>query len=95
MTGKEFLAKSLKRKLHKKILCYLKGLRKKNLIGAAFGSYGWNGAPVDGLTKTLEEMGVEIVTPALKTMFVPDEQTLKSCYELGLQISQKIKEKLH
>ncbi|MBO4674793.1 MAG: flavodoxin domain-containing protein [Elusimicrobiaceae bacterium] len=76
------------------VLCYLKGLRKKNLIGAAFGSYGWNGAPVDGLTKTLEEMGAEIVSPAIKTMFVPDDKTLQLCYELGLQISRQIAAKI-
>ncbi len=77
------------------VLCYLKGLKKKNLIGVAFGSYGWNGAPIDSLTKTLEEMSVEVVSPALKTSFVPDEETLAKCRELGELISQKIKEKLN
>ncbi len=76
------------------VLCYLKGLRKKNLIGAAFGSYGWNGAPVDSLTHLLTEMGVEVVSPAVKSLFVPDEQTQNKCRELGVLISQKIKEKL-
>jgi len=76
------------------VLCYLKGLRKKGLIGAAFGSYGWNGAPVDSLTKTLEEMGVEVVAPAVKSPFVPDENIKKSCFELGQLISQKLAEKI-
>lgn len=76
------------------VLCYLKGLKKKNLIGAAFGSYGWNGAPIDGLTKTLEEMGVEVVCPALKISFVPDEAAKKACFDLGLEISKKLTEKL-
>ena len=76
------------------VLCYLKGLRKKNLIGAAFGSYGWNGSPVDSLTKMLEEMGVEIVSPAVKSPFVPDENIKKSCFELGKLISQKLMEKI-
>ena len=76
------------------VLCYLKGLRKKNLIGAAFGSYGWNGAPIDRVTNMLEEMGIEIVSPALKSMFVPDEKTLENCHALGALVSQKIKEKL-
>ena len=77
------------------VLCYLKGIRKKNLIGAAFGSYGWNGAPIDSVTKMLEEMGVEIMAPALKSPFVPDEEMIKKCYELGVQLGQKINEKLH
>ena len=76
------------------VLCYLKGLRKKGLIGAAFGSYGWNGAPVDSLTKMLEEMGVEVVTPAIKSPFVPDDNIKKSCFKLGQQISQKLAEKI-
>ena len=76
------------------VLCYLKGLRKKNLIGAAFGSYGWNGAPVDSLTKMLEEMGVEVIAPAVKSPFVPDENIKKSCFELGQLVSQKLAEKI-
>ena len=74
---------------------YLKGLKKKNLIGAAFGSYGWNGAPIDGLTKNLEEMGVEVVSPVVKCCFVPDETQLTACEELGKLVSQKLTEKLN
>lgn len=76
------------------VLCYLKGLRKKGLVGAAFGSYGWNGSPVDELTKILESMNVEVVSPAIKSPFVPDENIKKACRELGLLVSQKIAEKL-
>ena len=76
------------------VLCYLKGLRKKNLIGAAFGSYGWNGAPLQGLSKMLEEMGIEVIAPALITPFVPEESVLSSCRELGLTISKTLTEKV-
>ncbi len=76
------------------VLCYIKGLKPKHLIGAAFGSYGWNGAPVDSLTKQLEEMGVEIVAPAVKSVFVPDEAKLQECENLGKLVSQKLKEKI-
>ena len=76
------------------MLCYLKGLRKKGLIGAAFGSYGWSGAPIDELTKTLEAMKVEVVAPAIKSPFVPDEKVKQACRDLGLLISQKLAEKV-
>ena len=76
------------------VLCYLKGLRKKGLVGAAFGSYGWNGAPIDELTKMLESMNVQVVAPAMKSPFVPDENIKKQCRDLGLLVSQKIAEKL-
>ena len=75
-------------------MCYLKGLRKKNLIGAAFGSYGWNGAPIDELTKILESMKVQVVAPAVKSLFVPDETVLKNCRELGLTVSKEVAKKL-
>ncbi len=76
------------------VLCYIKGLKPKNLIGAAFGSYGWNGAPVDSVTKMLEEMNVEIVSPAVKSLFVPDGAKLHECEALGKLVSQKLREKL-
>ncbi len=76
------------------VLCYLKGLRKKGLVGAAFGSYGWNGVPIDELTKMLEGMNVEVAAPAIKSPFVPDEKIKQQCRDLGLLISQKIAEKL-
>ncbi len=76
------------------VLCYLKGLRKKNLIGAVFGSYGWNGAPLEDIYQTLEKMQVQLVAPVLKTAFVPDEETLSKCRDLGVVTSQKIAEKL-
>ena len=76
------------------VLCYLKGLRKKGLVGAAFGSYGWNGAPIDELTKMLESMNVQVVAPAIKSPFVPDENIKKQCRDLGLLVSQKIAEKV-
>ena len=76
------------------VLCYLKGLRKKGLVGAAFGSYGWNGAPIDELTKMLEGMNVQIIAPAVKSPFVPDEKVKQACRELGLSVSRKLAEKL-
>ena len=77
------------------VLCYVKGLKPKHLIGAAFGSYGWNGTPVDSLTKTLEEMGVEVVSPAVKSLFVPDEAKLQECENLGKLVSQKLAERIN
>ena len=77
------------------VLCYLKGLRKKGLLGLAFGSYGWNGAPIDELTQQLENMQVQIVAPAVKTSFVPDEKIQQQCWEMGQNISRQIASKLH
>lgn len=76
------------------ILCYLKGLKKKGLVGAAFGSYGWNPTPVGQLDQSLKAMNVEAVAPALSCKFVPDEKTLQDCVALGLAVSRKVAEKI-
>jgi len=74
------------------VLTYIKGLRPKNLIGAAFGSYGWGGEANKQLLAVLEEMKVQLVGEAIKAKYVPDEAALGQCYELGLQIAAKLKE---
>jgi flavorubredoxin len=73
-------------------LTYLKGLKPQNLIGAAFGSYGWSGEAVSHINETLKAMKVDIIGEGLKVKYVPDERALKECYSLGAQISEKLKE---
>ena len=38
------------------LLSYVNGLKPANLIGAAFGSYGWSGEGVKMVNDTLREM---------------------------------------
>ncbi len=73
------------------VLTYLKGLRPKNLVGAVFGSYGWSGESVKLLREFLESMGVEVVGE-LRVQWVPTEEHLAECYELGLKVAQRLKE---
>ncbi|MGB2578382.1 flavorubredoxin [Elusimicrobium simillimum] len=76
------------------ILFYMKGLKKKNLVGAAFGSYGWAPAPIDMLSKEMESMKIEIVAEPLKVNFVPTEADLEKAEELGRTVAKKLAEKL-
>ena len=73
------------------MLTYLKGLKPKNLVGAAFGSYGWSGEAVGQVRGMLEEMKIDIVDEGLRVKFVPDDDALKQCFDLGLQVAEKIK----
>ena len=73
------------------ILFYMKGLRFKNLKGAAFGSYGWAAGPIDALSKELEAMKIQIVSEPLKVCFVPTEEDLKKAYGFGLKIGESLK----
>ncbi len=74
------------------ILTYMKGLRPKNKIGAAFGSFGWSGEAVKHLTGHLEEIGVEVVDPGVKIKNVPTHEALASCVELGQKIGKLVAE---
>ncbi|MBO5723422.1 MAG: FprA family A-type flavoprotein [Lentisphaeria bacterium] len=65
------------------MLCYMKGLRVKNLKGAAFGSYGWSGEAVAQINKELEEMKVELIHEGMKVQYVPTQEDLQKCFELG------------
>lgn len=76
------------------VLCYLKGLKKKNLVGAAFGSYGWNPAPIKELEQTLQAMQVQQVSAAVTSKFAPTAEVLAACEQLGRTVSAHIQEKL-
>jgi len=71
-------------------LSYMKGLKPKNKIGAAFGSYGWSGEAVKLISSELEDMKFDIIDPGLKIQYVPDEQGIESCYELGRKIARAL-----
>ncbi|MDR0953675.1 MAG: FprA family A-type flavoprotein [Elusimicrobiota bacterium] len=73
-------------------MTYLKGLKKEGLVGAAFGSYGWAPSAIDNLEKMMKDMKIEIVAPNVKCQFVPTEQKLKECFELGLAVGKKVLE---
>ena len=74
------------------ILTYLKGLRPKNKIGAAFGSYGWSGESVKLITQALEEIKIDVMDPGIKVKYVPDHDQLGPCVELGRKIGAAISE---
>ncbi len=72
------------------VMTYLKGLKPANLIGAAFGSYGWSGESVKDLEVWLKEMKVEIAAEAVSVKNVPDSDVLEKCAELGKKIAAEL-----
>lgn len=73
----------------------VKGLKPKNLVGAAFGSYGWSGESPKMINDELAAMGVEIVAEPVKAYFGPNEAELKACFELGRKVGLALKEKVN
>jgi len=75
-------------------LHYLKGLRPRGKIGAAFGSYGWSGESVKLINAELEAMKVDLVDEGISVKFVPSGDDLKRCRELGQRVGRTVKETL-
>lgn len=71
-------------------LTYMKGLKPKNKIGAAFGSYGWSGEAVKLINKELEAMKFELIGPGVKVQYVPNDQGIEACYQLGQKIADAL-----
>lgn len=72
-------------------LIYMKGLKPKNKIGAAFGSYGWSGESVKDIHDMLESMKFALPEPGLKIQYIPDEAGMAACVEFGRRIGRAIK----
>jgi len=73
-------------------LTYMKGLKPKNKIGAAFGSYGWSGESVKLINQELEAMKFDIIDSGVKIQYVPNQDGKDICLELGRKIGKAIKE---
>ena len=71
-------------------LTYMKGLKPKNKIGAAFGSYGWSGESVKLISQELEAMKFELVDSGVRVQYVPDQAALDACFALGQKIGRAI-----
>ena len=72
------------------ILEDLKGLRFKNKIGAAFGSYGWSGEAVKLIEEHLALCGLPVIGPGVLAKWQPTEADLAACRELGYKIAKAI-----
>jgi flavorubredoxin len=69
----------------------MEGLRPRNKLAAAFGSYGWGGGATAAIEKSLNVAGMELAAPAITVKWVPDTDELQKCYEYGREFAKKIK----
>ncbi len=70
------------------MLCYMKGLRPAPKIAAAFGSYGWGGEAVKQINAAFEEMKFIVADPGVRVNYVPTEEDLAKCVELGRAVAK-------
>jgi flavorubredoxin len=72
-------------------LCYLKGLKPRNKIGFAFGSYGWAGGAVKKIEAELQQAGVELIGEGLSVKFTPSYEELEKCRLAGESLAKRIR----
>ncbi len=73
------------------VLTYLKGLKPANLVGLAFGSYGWSGEAVQHIHDALVQMKVEMVTDPQRYRYVPTMEQLASLRSVGEQAASRLR----
>ncbi len=73
-------------------LTYLRGLRPKNRIMGAFGSYGWGGGAVKEAYEEFKKIGLESVEPGMQVLYKPSVQDEDTCYNFGREFAKKVKE---
>jgi anaerobic nitric oxide reductase flavorubredoxin len=73
-------------------LTYLRGLRPKNRMVGAFGSFGWGGGAVKEIYETVKKMGLEVHEPGLEVLYRPSQDDKAACYDFGGVFAKKVKE---
>jgi flavorubredoxin len=71
-------------------LTYITGLKPKDKIWSFFGSYGWGGGAVRGMTEMARKAGFEVHEPGIEVKYIPTADDLKKCFNLGKQIATEI-----
>jgi anaerobic nitric oxide reductase flavorubredoxin len=73
-------------------LTHVRGLRPKNRIAGAFGSYGWGGGAVRDAYEEFKKMGLEVVEPGLQVLYKPSLDDETKCYEFGRDFAKRVRE---
>jgi flavorubredoxin len=69
----------------------LRGLRFKNKIGFAFGTYGWSGECIKRIEEGLKQAQIEVALEGCKYQFNPHDADLEKCEQIGRDLAEKIK----
>jgi anaerobic nitric oxide reductase flavorubredoxin len=72
------------------LLAYLKGLHPMKKRGVAFGSYGWGGEAIKVLEAEMKAMGIEVLEPGLGVIYVPNDEDLENCVQLGKRLANSL-----
>jgi flavorubredoxin len=76
------------------MLTYMKGLKPKDKIGGAFGSYGWSGEAPKAVADWLSGMGMTLPVDPVRILYVPTHEQLSACLDMGRTIGAAVVAKL-
>jgi flavorubredoxin len=69
----------------------MRGLRFKNKIGLAFGTFGWSGECIKRIEAALSDAQIEVAFSGFKCQFNPHTDDLQKCEEMGMKLAERIK----
>jgi flavorubredoxin len=73
-------------------LTHLRGLRPKNRLVGAFGSYGWSGGAVKETYEEFKRMGLDLFEPGLQLLYRPSPEDEVACYEFGREFARRVRD---
>jgi len=73
-------------------LTHLRGLRPKNRLAGAFGSYGWGGGAVKEAYEIFDKMGLEKFESGLQVIYKPSSEDEEKCFRFGQEFAKRLKE---
>lgn len=73
-------------------LYHLGGLRPKDRMMGAFGSFGWGAGAVKEAYARFAQMGLEMFEPGLQVQYRPSTEDMDKCYEFGRGFAKRLKE---
>ncbi len=76
------------------LLTYLRGLKPRHPLAAAFGSYGWAPNAVMQINEAFDELRLEKISDGVEAKFVPTSEDLSNCHSLGLAMAAKLAERI-
>ena len=72
------------------ILSEMKGLKLKNKLGAAFGSYGWSGEGVKIIEQHFADCKIPVIREGIRCKWQPAADDLDACRAFGREIAEAV-----
>ena len=75
------------------VLTLLATVKRRVMLGSAFGSYGWSGEAARMIEGRLSGLRIKLYTPSLKLKLIPNDEVLNECREFGKNFAIALKQK--